>query len=112
MSFRIDRINELILRTFGEILQSEADLPTDVLVTVSRVETTRNLQSATIWLSVLPVQQAEEVLERLHRDIYALQGSLNRKLTFHPLPRIRLALDYGAQHAERIERRLKELGDN
>jgi ribosome-binding factor A len=109
MSVRIDRINKLILRTFGEVLQTEADLPADVLVSVSRVDTTANLQSATIWLSVFPLEAGEATLKTLESSIYSLQGSLNRKLTFYPLPRIRLKLDYGAEHAEHIQRRLKEL---
>ena len=109
MSVRLDRINKLILRTFGEILQTEAEMPIDVLVSVARVETTRNLRSATIWLSVFPVERAETTLKALEKNLYTLQGSLNRKLTFNPLPRIRLKLDYGAEHAEHIERRLKEL---
>jgi ribosome-binding factor A len=109
MSVRIDRVNKLILRSFGEVLQTEADIPKEVLVSVARVETAGNLQSATIWLSVFPTDRAAATLEQLQASMYGLQGSLNRKLTFYPLPRIQLKLDYGAEHAEHIERRLREL---
>jgi len=88
----------------------EGGLPDDALVTVSRVETARNLRSATIWLSIFPPEGARAIVEELCLNLYTLQGSLNRKLNLHPLPRIRLNLDYGAQQAENVERRLKELG--
>ena len=109
MSRRIDRVNKHIQRTFGEILQTEADLPGDALVTVSGVETTHNLQSATVWLSVLPSDRAEVVVKSLKKQLYELQGSLNRQLKLKILPRIYLKIDKGAEYAEEIDRKLNKL---
>jgi ribosome-binding factor A len=109
MSFRMNRINKHLQRMFGEVLREEVELPTDILVTVVRVETTHNLRSSTIWLSVFPAERGPDMLQTLQDNLYTLQGSLNRKLTIHPLPRIRLALDYGAHHAEGLERHFNEL---
>ncbi|MFH1353845.1 MAG: ribosome-binding factor A [bacterium] len=109
MSRRIDRVNKHIQRTFGEILQTEADLPKEVLVTVSGVETTHNLRSATVWLSVLPGEAAEITLQGLKKQMYELQGSLNRQLKLKILPRIYLKIDKGAAYAEKINRELNNL---
>lgn len=112
MSGRTEKINKQILRLFGEILQREADLPPDVLVTVSAVDTTPNLQRTTIWLYISPLERADEVLEQLKGQLYALQGALNRALAMRPLPRITLKLDRGAEHAQHINERLRELGSD
>jgi len=116
VSKRIDKINSLIKRTFGEILLQEADLPNDVLVTVSSIETKPNLQSATVWLYISSFdkaqdkpQRAQEVFELIEGQLYELQGFLNKKLSMRPLPRIMLKLDHGSEHASKIEKRLAEL---
>lgn len=113
---RLEKVNSLIQRLFGEILQREADLPVDVLVTVSAVETVSNLRSATVWLYILPFdaglgkpQRVEEVFEHIKNQMYDLQGSLNRALSMRPMPRIILKLDHGAEHSQKIEKRLAEL---
>ncbi|MEX0649541.1 MAG: ribosome-binding factor A [Candidatus Andersenbacteria bacterium] len=106
------KVNKHIQRTFGEILHEEADVPADVLVTISRVETTPNLKSATIWLYISPSSKEEEVLEILKPQMYELQGALNRALTIHPLPRLYLKADHGAHHAQTIEQKLVELKED
>lgn len=109
MSDRIRKLNKHIQRTFGEVLQEEADLPSDILVTIARVDTAKNLQSTTVWLYIFPLEQAENILKSLKSQIYDLQGSLNKKLHLKPLPRLLLRIDYGAQHAEDIDRKLSDL---
>lgn len=105
----MEQVNANIKRMFGEILQIEADLPEDVIVTVTEVETTPNLRSAQVWLSIWPTDKGEDVIRRLKPQMYELQGALNRRLNMHPLPRIKLIIDHGAEHAEKIQRRLDEL---
>lgn len=109
MSHRIEKVNKHIQRVFGEILQKEVDLPADVLVTVSHVETAANLQSATIWLYIFPMNIAEATLKTLRGNLFHLQGMLNRSLDFRPLPRISLHIDRGTQHAQTIEQHLNHL---
>jgi len=87
----------------------EASLPTDALVTISRVETTPNLATATVWLYVNPLDRSEEILKSLTGQLYDLQGALNRALDLRPLPRIRLRIDYGAEHAQHIDTTLEGL---
>ncbi len=110
MNYRMKKIDKHIQRTFGEILQKEADMPADVLVTISRVETAANLAMTTIWLYVYPLEQATEILDHLKPQLYDLQGAFNRMLDLRPLPRIRLRIDYGAEYAETIDKTLDQLG--
>jgi len=109
MSRRLLQVNSHIQRIFGEILLREANIPTDVLVTISRVEATGNLKSTLIWLYILPAERGQEILDLLTPQLYDLQGAFNRAWESNPLPRIYLRLDHGAEHAEEINRRLEEL---
>lgn len=108
-STRIKRVNKHIQRTFSTILHTEARLPAQVLVTVSAVDTVPNLRSATVWLSVFPIEHGEAVIAELTQQLYDLQGSFNRALQMRPLPRLHLRLDTGADYAARIERKLAQL---
>ena len=109
MSSRISKINRHLQRTVGEILIKEADLPPNSLVTISRVETTPNLRFSTIWIYISPSDQATLVLDSLQKQMYDIQGSLNRSLEFRPLPRIRFRHDRGNDYAETISKKLDEL---
>jgi ribosome-binding factor A len=109
---KMDKVNKRLQRLVGEIIHKEADVPADVLVTVSRVATTHNLRGAEVWLSIYPTDQAESVVENLRGQLYELQGFLNRALDAKVVPRIRFTVDYGADHAATIERRFQQLKDS
>lgn len=108
-SHRLDKINSNIKQIFGEIIHKEAELPPDTMVTISAVETSINLQSATVWLLVLPFEKSQKTLNKLQPQMYHLQGLFNREIKIKPLPRLTLKIDHGAEHADNIERKLAEL---
>ena len=106
---RLIKFNKHVQRILGEILQRDTDMPADVLVTITRVDTASNLFSSDIWLSILPSERAEEVIEVLTPQLYDIQGALNRALDQRPLPRIRLRVDYGAEHSAKINEAINNL---
>lgn len=108
-SHRLDKVNSNIKQIFGEIIQKEADLPPDTMVTISAVETSKNLQTSTVWLLVLPFDKSQKTLRKLQPQMYHLQGIFNRELKIKPLPRLILKIDHGAEHADNIERKIAEL---
>ena len=105
------KLNRNIQRIWGEVMHKHADVPADVMVTVSSVETRPNLRSSTVWLYVFPVIKGEEVLEQLKPQMYKLQGLFNEELQTNPLPRIILRLDHGADYAESITKKLDSLDE-
>jgi len=111
MAHNLQQINKHIMRLFGEVLQKEALLTTDALVTISRIDTAPNLKNTTIWLYVQPIAQADAILAELTEQLYDLQGAFNRKLDRKPVPRVALRIDYGAEHADTIEQRFAELAN-
>ena len=109
MSGRMAKVNSMIARIVGEILQRDAELPDGVLVTVSRVDTAPNLRKTEVWLFILPDGVEETVMTGLQEQMYDIQGEFNRAVELHPLPRIIFRVDSGARHAAHINEKLEEL---
>lgn len=106
MSLRILKVNELIKQQIGQVLQKEA-LFKDVLVTVSRVETSKDLRNSRVYLSVFPFDQSEKIIENLNKRTGFLQNKLYQKLYMKPLPRLRFVSDDSQKKMEEIENLIK-----
>jgi len=109
VSKRIPRINKLIKQEVSKILFREVDFPKDVLVTVTRVEATPNLIEAKVWISVLPENKKNNVMEILNRQIYNIQQKINRLLQMRPLPKLRFVEEKEIQEADKIEELLEKI---
>ena len=60
---RIDRINELIKETLAEIIRKKPILPLGVFVTVVKVDTSRDLRYARVFVSVFPEKKFGKTIE-------------------------------------------------
>jgi ribosome-binding factor A len=109
MSFRIDQINELIKRNIGEIISREVSLKPGVFITITKVDTTRDLGYSHISISIFPEKETQYVFETLKSEIYNIQGALNRKLHLNKLPRIEFRIDSTESKADKIEKIFKKL---
>lgn len=115
MNNRIHRVNQLIKKELSQILLKEVDWevggwrPKDVLVTVTRVETTPNLRLAKVYVSVMPENQIDKILTILNRQIYELQQEINKRLKMRPVPKIKFLEEKRTSEAGRIEKLLEEI---
>jgi len=109
VSERIPKVNQLIKRELGQILLREIDFPKNTLATVTRVETSVDLEEAKIYVSVIPESQVSRVLHILETKIYNLQQKLNKRLQMRPTPRIRFCQEKETGQAGRIEEILEKL---
>ena len=66
MSHRIDRVNELLKREIGTVVQKDYEW-NGALVTVNAVETTQDIKEAKVWVGVLG-GRVDAVLEKLNHD--------------------------------------------
>lgn len=106
---RIERVNELIRTTVAEIISRELELPLGVFVTIVKVDTSRDLRYARVFVSVFPEKKFGKTMEYLQKKIYLVQGLLNKKLHMKPLPRLEFLTDKTEVEADKIEKILKEL---
>ncbi len=106
---RIQRVNQLIKKELSQILLREIEFPRDVLVTVTRVETSADLNQTKVFISALPENQSEKVLSLLNRQIYEIQQELNKRLKMKFIPKIEFWEEKRTKEAGEIEEILEEI---
>lgn len=108
-SLRIKKINELLKRELGKIILKEIDFPQGVLVTLTKVETSKDLALARVFISAIPEKETKPALQTLNRAVYFLQQKLNRRLLMRPVPRIEFCQDKEMQRQVKIDRILEKI---
>ncbi len=106
---RIDQINELLRACLGGIFAKQISLKQGVLITISKVETTRDLRHANISISVYPDSEERYAMETLSKELSAIQKTLYTKLSMKPLPRLHFLSDHTEQKADVIEKLLQSI---
>lgn len=109
-SRRIEKINILMREVIAGILVRNFQFAEGVLVTVTRVAASDDLQYAAVLVSILaPDADAEKnALAELARAVGSVQRELNRRLRMRPVPKITFAVDEEEKRRERIEKLLSE----
>jgi len=103
MKKRIQRVNELIKRELGRILLTEVEFPKDTLATLTRVETSSDLNHVKVFISCLPKSQTANTLKIVNKEIYYLQQKLNRRLKMKFVPKIGFWEEKETERAGKIE---------
>jgi len=109
MKSRIQRVNQLIKKELSQILLREVELPPEVLITVTRVESSVDLNQAKVYIGCLPEEKISKVFRILNRQVYELQQKLNQRLRMRPIPRIKFIEEKETKEAGRVEEILEEL---
>lgn len=109
MSERTVKLNELIKRHLGEIFLKELSLKPGLFLTISKVDTTPDLRYTQVFISVFPYKDSDYAIKTLSKELYSIQGSLNKKLSMRPLPRLEFKLDPTEEEADKIEKILINL---
>lgn len=108
MSRRIERLNNLIKEEVGKIILREIEFG-NVLVTISRVDTSSDLRSAKIYLNTLPQKEEKNVLRKIKSNVIDLQQKLNKRLNMRLIPKIEFLIDKSSEETERVFQLLKEV---
>jgi ribosome-binding factor A len=94
MSRRLDRVNELLRREIGNVIQKDYEWH-GKLVTISEVEVTQDLKEGKVWTSVLG-GDAAPVIEKLNREHGAIQGKVMKRVVLKSTPVLHFRHDASA----------------
>jgi ribosome-binding factor A len=112
-SHRPERVGELIRKTVGAFLTEDVRDPRIGFVTVTGVEVSADLTHANVRVSVMGTDDEKaKSLEGLGSAARYLRAQLSRELTLRTSPELHFHLDRGIEHAQRIDRVLKELKES
>jgi ribosome-binding factor A len=110
MTRRTERLNDVILREISQVIQKEIRDPRIGFVTVSRVDITRDLAFADVFVSVLGEdKEKNDSLNGLISCASYLRKHLASTMHTRTVPKLRFKLDEGPTHSEKINNILKGL---
>lgn len=107
-SYRLAQVNNLIKEVFSEILKKELNLTPGFLVTITKVNVSKDLSQAQIFISVYP-NITKEIKNFFEKNIFQLQQMLNKKLKMHPVPKLIILYDLSEEKAAEIEEVLNKI---
>jgi len=108
-SQRIKSVNELIKKTISGLILKEIDFPKGMLVTITQVHTTPDLNKTSIFVSAIPDEKIDLAIRILNKNIYQLQKKMNKILFMKNVPRMEFRKETKTVEAQKIERLLDEL---
>lgn len=109
MTDRMRRINEQLKEVISDALPSLKD-PRIGFVTVTGVETTRDLEQATVYVSVLgDERKRRNTLEGLEAARGVLQARVNRELKLRRTPQLSFEYDPSVERGVRMTQLIDEL---
>ncbi|HMQ01626.1 MAG TPA: 30S ribosome-binding factor RbfA [Candidatus Doudnabacteria bacterium] len=106
-SNRIERLNSLFQKLIGEIIQPYLSGQAG-LATVSRVEVSRDARWAKVWIGIVGGDD-DEIFNVLKKNIYDIQGELNRQVDLKMVPRLQFYLDTSPRYAQHINELIDQL---
>ena len=110
MSQRTDRLDSQIRQELMDLLQREMKDPRIGFVTITRVETARDLGSARVWVSILGTEEERDrSMKALGVATPWLRRRLAERLTLRSVPQLSLRHDDSIEAGDRVLRLLREI---
>ena len=110
---RLQRVNQLIKEELSGLLQRELKDPRLGFVTVTEVETTKDLRAAKVYVSVLGSEtEWKASLAALESAKGFIRNWLREHLDLRATPTLDFRPDRSMEHAAHIQELLKQLGSS
>jgi ribosome-binding factor A len=108
-SDRLRRVDGAVRQVLSEGIAELKD-PRIGFVTVTAVEVTKDLEHATVWVSILGSEKArEQTLRALEGAAGVLQSRINRDLHMRRTPHLRFTYDAAVERGVHMSRLIDEL---
>ncbi len=104
---RSERVAGLLRRELADIVHSEFEyeIPRG-LITVTDVEVARDLSHAKVFVAVLEIEQAPEIIEFLNEHAGQVRHELGKRIRLRVTPSLKFLHDTSSETGDRIEQLL------
>ncbi|MDZ7790687.1 MAG: 30S ribosome-binding factor RbfA [Xanthomonadales bacterium] len=104
---RSERVAGLLRRELADILHSEFEyeIPRG-LISVTDVEVARDLSHAKVFIAVLEIEQALEIIQFLNEHAGKVRHELGQRIRLRVVPTLKFLHDTSSETGERIEQLL------
>jgi len=107
---RADRVSEEILKEVSNIIRNDMKDPRLGFVSVTRVELSRDLRSANVYVSVMGSrEEKEKSMAALRSGSGFIRGLIGRRLGLRVVPDVNVRLDDSIERGARISEILKKV---
>ena len=103
-SHRMERITRLLQRRLAELIRREVDDPAVDIISISHVEVSRDLSSATIFITTLSDDAEIQKLnvQALNKSAAHLRRSLAKESTWRTFPALRFKYDHALVQSQHL----------
>lgn len=108
MPRRIDQLNELFKSELANLIIREMPMK-DVLITISYVDCSPDLQRAKIGFSVLPDERNGSALKALRKHSGLFAKILKKKLKLHHIPKFNWVIDETEKKAAELDKIFEQI---
>ncbi|MBP7948769.1 MAG: 30S ribosome-binding factor RbfA [Verrucomicrobiales bacterium] len=111
MKNRLPRVNELIQRELGTILQRDFDF-SGILVTVNAVDITPDLRHCHVYIGVIGGEpQQNDAVAQLNEKHGLIQRRLMSRIVLKRTPQLHFKLDHSVERGVRVTRIMQEIDE-
>ena len=113
MSERILRVNSEIQKVLSDIIANELKNPMiKGLITVTKVDTTSDLDQSKIYLSIFEEKEREEVFNAIKHSAGFIRRELARRIDLRKVPFLTFILDTSFDYGKKIEDAIKKINED
>ena len=113
MSERILRVNSEIQKAISAIIANELKNPAiKGLITVTKVDTTTDLDQSKIYLSIFEEETREEVLNAIKHSAGFIRRELARMVDLRKVPFLTFFLDDSYDYGQKIEETINKINQD
>lgn len=107
---RQQKISRLVQKELGEMFLQQTKLTRGMLVSVSGVKVSSDLQNANVYLSVFPSENGAEIVKNVNDNVKSLRFDFAQRVRFQlrVIPEFRFFLDDSLDYMEHIDELLKK----
>lgn len=106
MSGRSERVAGLLRRELADILRTEVEPELPSLISLTDVDVSRDLSHAQVYISVLEIDQAPEVMQVLGEATGQIRHHLAGRVRLRIVPTLKFIHDTASESGQRIEQLL------
>jgi len=111
-SLRVAKVRELIKEEVSRIILRDLKDPRIGFVTVTKVDITPDLREAKIYVSLMGTEEEKKSsFVGLNSSLGFIRREIGQRIKMRYTPQVSLAIDTGADYAERIETLLHDVND-
>ncbi len=110
-SQRIMRVNEEIRREIAELVRDQIKDPRvdGAMISVTAVETTNDLKSAKVFISVLQEEKKEDVVEALQAASGFIRKEVARRINLRNTPELSFKIDNSIEYGMKMSQVIQEV---